>query len=131
MFAVKVSPSTVAETVAVPGELPAVKVEVAVPPLKLLGLLAVPRDPPLKVAGVPLGTLCPVSPFESVSMLAVSVEVPSIRIEVGEAAKVITSHGLSVRVEEFAEPTVSHPEAPGPPLQPHQFSVTVALPLNS
>ncbi len=87
---------------------------------------AVPSVAP-KTTAVPLGTLNPPMLLELCVRSAVKLDVPLGLTWVGEALMLSTSQGLKFRVDpELSVETVSQPEPPGPPLQPHQLSVTVA-----
>src|SRR5882724_4035118 len=96
MAAFRVCASTVTDAFPEPPAAPAVKVDRAVPELKCVAVgAAFPRVPP-KLAGVASGTVKPVAAAEFFVMLAVSAEVPPVKIVVGDAVKLITSHFVSV-----------------------------------
>ena len=123
---------TVAEAVAAPGTVPAVNVVPAVPSDAVDPLVGFtdPRVAPNEI-GVPVGTTCPVAPFESVLMAEDIEEVCETRIVPGLAPILRTSQGLKLTVPVEVK-TVSQGVALGPALHPHQFSVaaTVALELH-
>ena len=136
MVALTVWLSTVAVPVPAPAVVPAVKTEVAMPlaDVALIGL-SVPSVPP-KAIGVPLGTLNPVPPEELWARSAARLDVLPTRIWFGKAVMAKTSQGLKlgrVTVPILTVATVSHGEALGPALQPHQLLVafTVEVPAAS
>jgi hypothetical protein len=92
--------STVAVLLVMPLVAPAVKVDVAVPLVKVVLVgLTLPKVPGAKVTSVPSGTFDPVPPFELCARSAVNVEVPLVLTAVGEAPMLSTSQGLKVAVD--------------------------------